>query len=297
MSVHTYTRYIENGFWDLVLGLLSKDVEAALPGKAFTANANGSEIQFDFVDTLSAGEITTLTDTVESKRGTYLGTPKPLRVSEYLPDGITVDDPRGYDYVIGLKERLHEYVVVMFRGEVREMGYYDMASVAANPDDPEQWVRVVGEFIEYTRDAMDLATSRVTTRKWYCTDGTFDSRIKVTTKRYTGMTAMDEGNRRRVNVVNYSSILILGLLAMTETGGDLHAAEVLGRAFTTLYQPQISNFIRVGDDALQVAIEADTTTTWLDNDMEPVGYPAGTTFRDVIIAEILDISDPPLPWQ
>lgn len=63
MSEHSYDRtLIEGDGWDIAASV-SKEIEAALPGKAFTAHLFDDDATFTFEDELSAGEVTTL-DTV-----------------------------------------------------------------------------------------------------------------------------------------------------------------------------------------------------------------------------------------
>lgn len=60
MSVHSYARAFVSNSWDVNLRSLSQAVQSALPGKAFTADANDAALAFMFVDVLDAAEIAVL---------------------------------------------------------------------------------------------------------------------------------------------------------------------------------------------------------------------------------------------
>jgi hypothetical protein len=81
MSQHNYTRAVTSGFWNINLNILSPEVQTALPGKAFTASANGVNVVFDFTDTLTAGEITTLDTAVSDHQAAYNGERHTLKIT------------------------------------------------------------------------------------------------------------------------------------------------------------------------------------------------------------------------
>ena len=68
MSIHNYIRNRVGTEWDVSVSLLAKETKSSLPGKAFTLRARGVDITFDFADTLTAGEITTLDAAVAANR-------------------------------------------------------------------------------------------------------------------------------------------------------------------------------------------------------------------------------------
>jgi hypothetical protein len=68
MSIHKYIRNRVGTEWDLSVNLLAAEVKVALPAKEFAVRARKSGITFNFVDVLTAGEITTLDAAVATNR-------------------------------------------------------------------------------------------------------------------------------------------------------------------------------------------------------------------------------------
>jgi hypothetical protein len=97
MSIHNYTRARVGDEWDTSVQLLTQEVKTALPGKVFTlragrgsAGGQPTDLTFDFVDVLTAGEITTLDATVAANlaAGPYPTPTKPRqRLTLRSPDG------------------------------------------------------------------------------------------------------------------------------------------------------------------------------------------------------------------
>ena len=76
MSNHSYTRSQVDGQWNVSLATLSKEVQAALPGKQFGAQANESAVDLSFVADLDAAEVTTLDTTVDDHKAAFSSLPK-----------------------------------------------------------------------------------------------------------------------------------------------------------------------------------------------------------------------------
>jgi hypothetical protein len=222
-------------------------------------------------------------DAVTAVVAAHAGPASPLKLLRY----ITAED-RGrshvaIDYKTGLNTRLHRKLVTMFRGEIREVHYTD-------PDDYDDIILRVG--VVYVRSANGLATSRTTTRTWVREDGSDHPATKVTVKDYASdpVLQMQEGARRRQNVIDKLSIDVLGMLAYTQTGGDIAAAEVLGAAFMLSHNAAVTTFLRAGANAqLQADVTADVTA-WLNNDLAAMGMP-GVSIRQVILGSLLGISE------
>lgn len=212
-------------------------------------------------------------------------------------------DHRQVDYKTGLTARLEKKVTSMVDGEVREVEYHAddafddlVLKVAVFKD---QALTTPG----YTRTSNGLAVERWTERTWYREDDTAHPETKVTHKTYShdSLQQMREGRRRRGNVIDQLSITVLNLLVATETAVDplnptpaeITAAEVIAMPWLATYDVHVNNYIRVGDLAWKTAGSpnlTDDTATWLDNDCEPVGYPASTTIRDVILGSLNEVS-------
>jgi hypothetical protein len=222
---------------------------------------------------------------VDAAIAAHTGPPAPLKLWRYLPSDERGRDHRVVNYGIGLTARLHEHIDEMFRGEVRRIGFYA-------PDDHDD--EIVRETMVYTRAANGLALSRTTTRTWFREDGTPHPLTKVTVKDYEAhpIHQMQEGVRRRQNVVDELTLQVLGMLVVTQTNGDVAAAEALGSAFMLTHETCTTNYLRNGDNAmLQAEINADTTT-WLENDLTALGMP-GMTIRQVLVASLAGIMETP----
>ena len=207
-----------------------------------------------------------------------------LWLDDFLPNGYA--DHRAVDYKTGLLSRLYKVLHSVFRGEVREVRYY----TDATKNDLVLKVEVV-----YTRTSNGLATSRTTTRTWYRRDGTPHPLTKVTLKEYDDLMQMQEGKRRRGNVVDQLTLDVLMMLVVTETGGDIPAAEAIGMVYMGKYSVALSNYVRTGDMSFKVPPASpnitDDTEDWLDNDLALIGMP-GVTIRMAILNSLKGIMDP-----
>jgi hypothetical protein len=212
-------------------------------------------------------------------------------------------DHRQVDYKTGLTARLEKKVTAMVDGEVQEVEYHA-------DEDFDDLVIKVAVFKDqalttpgYARTSNGLAVERWTERTWYREDGTAHPDTKVTHKAYShdALQQMREGRRRRSNVIDQLSITVLNLLVATETAVDplnptpaeITAAEAIAIPWLATYDDHVNNYIRVGDLAWKTTGTpnlTDDTATWLDNDCEPVGYPASTTIRDVILGSLNEVS-------
>ena len=106
---------------------------------------------------------------------------------------------------------------------------------------------------------------------------------------------IQEIQRRRQNVIRSIEESVIGMIAYTETSGDIPAAIALGQLFMTDVSAEVNNFKDHGDDSLATAVGTQTpyidNHTWLDNDLAAVGQP-GVLLHQVVSAELLtDTSD------
>jgi hypothetical protein len=171
----------------------------------------------------------------------------------------------------------------MYRGEVREVHY-------TNPSDYSDVMLKVT--VTYTRAPNGLVLSRIVTRTWVCEDGTDHPDQKITSKDYSPdpVHQMQEGIRRRENVINQLTIQVLGMLMAIRTAGDPSAAEVLGATFMMTLESYTTNFIRTGDNQTIRGVVMTDTTEWLDDDLTALGMP-GVTIRYVIYDSLAGIMD------
>jgi hypothetical protein len=219
-----------------------------------------------------------VTDTYKEGEAHEIDGDPELKISRYV-DTATYRDFREINYKTSLSQRLQPTILTIFRGEVRTVEYH--ASTAF--DDC-----IVREDIVYVRDAAGLATQQTKTICWCREDGSLHPLTKVREKSYSNLEKMREGHKRRSNVVDNVALLIVGLVSITE-GVDLATATGYGENFTETYDTEVNNYVRVGDQNISTAVTDDVTYAWLGNDLEPIGYPAGTTIRALILEELKEI--------
>lgn len=253
-----------------------------------------TEILFFFDQALDVGETTAFDAAVAA----FTGVPAELKVKDHMAT-VGGQDHRQIDYKTGLISRLHRKIdsddsTFWHYGEVRKVEYYsDIAFTDL----------VISVVIEYVRnpdgtlliqnpDAVwgdsDFIGRRVT-RTWYRKDGTAHPDTKVTYKTYNKSDTSEEGERRRSNVIKDLKVTILGLL--TATG---HARDD-GVVYIDKYDQELNTYERTDDLSWKTSgtpnITSDTEP-WLDADLEPLGYPAGTTTRAIILSKLGQVTDP-----
>lgn len=226
-----------------------------------------------------------------------------LRIVDHMVEDRT--DHRQVNYKTGLIDRLHKYIDFddtdsWFRGEIRRVTYWES---------PTRNNKVLEVTIQYARQPNGLLTrvndtavwgdpdfyGRRTTRTWFRGDGTPHPVAKVTDKTYDSVAAVEEGRRRRSNVVNKLTLDVLEALVYTETAGDVEAAEAIGMPYVAKYESQLDNYRQTGDLSLKtppsVPNITDDTELWLDNDLAALGSP-GVTIRDMILDSLKEIMEP-----
>mgnify|MGYP003113399262 CR=1 FL=1 len=180
------------------------------------------------------------------------------------------DAPRQHNYVLGLNTKLFPKRKFV-QGELQTIHWYS---------DIEKEDLVLKVIIEYTRDGLGFATTRKTTRTWIREDGSEHEWTKVSIKEYDMLAQINEGVRRRGNIVKGIQMPVLGM--MMQTIQDKSSTEVIlmGRDFLKKYQ---SDFVAFQNDSNAGIITEITNATeeWLDN---PIG--GGATIRTYIINEL-----------
>jgi hypothetical protein len=187
------------------------------------------------------------------------------------------DAPLGVDYVTGLNVRLHP-IHTWERGRIIRVDWFATYSVDANGEEQGDDL-VVCETLVYTDDASGLARHRLQKITWYLEDGT-PGQSKTREKIYGNAASRTEGRRRRRNVIDNMSIKVVGMLAATETDGDVSAAIDLSRPFLDALSSEVSMYVESGATALHAAIVS-STVSWLAN-----AVATNTTIRDYILGEL-----------
>ncbi len=207
--------------------------------------------------------------------------PTDYKIYRYIPDADMYDTeevPHGINYVNGLNVRLHP-IIEWQKGRILNVNYFASCALDATGEKVGSDL-VVKENFSYTLDSSALARARTQTITWYREDGSAGD-TKIRHKYYNNAESRTEGRRRRRNVIDNMSISVVGLLAATETSGDVSQAIALGTAYMASLKQEVEEFIEVSLDGLKNKITADILTGWLDN---PIG--GGATIRHFILGEI-----------
>lgn len=160
------------------------------------------------------------------------------------------------------------------KGELREVIWY----LDKQCTDPLIKVSIV-----YERDAFGFATGRTTIREWYNVDNTLNEESKITIKYYNinVLDTIEEGVKRRGNIIKSLQIPILNFLVSTVTGMEVPDIIQIGRDFLKVHKSSFSSFIDESHKQIQDDI-TNATDFWLDN----VISGDGSTIRDYILEEL-----------
>ena len=210
---------------------------------------------------------------------------KHCRINKFLDDHTVMGEPTQppfqVDYVRELGERLHSLVTEIYKGEVREITYYE--SVIQNQDGTLTGVNpVVRENYVYTRDVAKMVISRVLTITWINEDGTGNYLQKTRQKYYSPEEKIVEGQRLRRNIIDFCQPNVLGMIMATEQV-DYDTAVTLGAQLSNKYSSEMSSWITSsrGNPLIQIVTD-DTEILWLNN----VTDAQGTTIRDYILDQL-----------
>lgn len=190
--------------------------------------------------------------------------------------------PMEVDYKRQLSQRLHPVITDVYKGEVREITYYE--SVVVDPVTGVQTgvTPVVKENYVYTRNADLIAQTRDLTIVWFKNDGTEHQDQKVRNKVYTNEQAIAEGVRRRTNIIDFMQIPLLGMMMQTIPCTYAEAVDQ-GGLFFEQYVVEVETYkFSPRQNTLQNAITDDTTYAWLNN----VIAVGPVTIRDYMIDQL-----------
>ena len=135
MSEHIYTRELVDGVYNFpnqarydengVLLLPAKEIETALPGKAFTLHCAGTEIKVDFVDQLTAQEISTLDDTIaacKTSQGTIAASFRYLVPSKLIENTKDITEDETWENLGGVVTTLGSFMADVSKAWGRVIG-------------------------------------------------------------------------------------------------------------------------------------------------------------------------------
>lgn len=188
-----------------------------------------------------------------------------------ITSGNEFEAPRGHNYVLGLNTKLFP-VRTFVKGELRSVYWYS---------DIEKKDLVLKVEVEYTRDLLGFAKTRKTVRTWLREDGTEHESTKISIKEYDPLAQIDEGVRRRGNIVKSIQMPILGFMLATIKDKSSKEIILMGRAFLKKYQTDFMAFQNESNSGIiQAILQADEE--WLEN---IIAAPS-TTVRDYIVNEL-----------
>lgn len=209
-------------------------------------------------------------------------TPQSYKLYRYMP-GNSYDKEVGPVDVDYKKLRNHKLqkVNTFYKGRVMEKGFY--AKAEKNP-----LGQLVGEdLIVLERnewfDVAGFLDLRLKTYIWIREDGSEGATKGPFPTRYSQDDAIKEGITRRTNVINNMSPQVIGMLAMTETGGDIELAKSLGQSFITSHLGLIQEYMQAASTSLYGAVSANLVDGWLNNVVDP---ETGATIRHYIMGEL-----------
>lgn len=188
--------------------------------------------------------------------------------------------PLSVNYVNGLDVRL-EPIMSMIRGRVTRVEFHAAAALDGAGEKVGSDLVVSEDFV-YQNDAAGLARARTQTITWYRSDGQPCAVVKSRVKLYNNTESRSEGRRRRRNIVDSLSIKVVGMLAATETAGDVGQAIAIGTSYMAALELEVAKYIELSDKDLADTIATDLATTWLNNLVDA----SGGRVRDVIALEL-----------
>ena len=236
-----------------------------------------------------------ITDTVNNHVPSYPG----YKIWDYVNDEPHVPwfSPTSLDYKKGLNTRLHPKNTFT-KGELTLREYYESATVDAVGAVTFSNL-VLKEENSYTRDIGGFAVVRSQTISWMRDDETWGPDVKTTLKYYSGIDKMQEGKKRRSNLVDQlmmdtaNMLLYIEAVARITATGDpnyqltqaeVEAVLVTGRDLLTAYEDEFSAFIQHSEKKILTDIANDTTHAILDYDV-PGSSPV-VKIRDFVISEM-----------
>lgn len=211
---------------------------------------------------------------------------KHCRIYDHLAPWVEFDTektmpPCHVDYRTATMSRLNPLITNAYKGEVREIIYYE--SIIQNQDGTLTGVTpVIKEEYTYYRDVAKMVIYRVLKIWWYLKDDTVFSTHKERLKYYTPNDKIVEGQRLRRNIIDFCQPNVLGMIMATEQV-DYDTAVTLGAQLSNKYSSEMSSWITSsrGNPLIQIVTD-DTEISWLDNVIDS----EGTTIRGYIIDQL-----------
>ena len=174
-----------------------------------------------------------------------------------ITSGSEYEAPRGHNYVLGLNTKLFP-VRTFIQGELQSTYWYS---------DIEKKDLVLKVESVYSRDQLGFAVTRRTVRTWIREDGSEHEWTKISIKEYDMLAQIDEGVRRRGNIVKGIQMPILGMMMQTIQNKTSTEIILMGRAFLKKYQSEFVAFQNESNSGIiQAMMQADED--FLDNPIQ-----------------------------
>lgn len=195
-----------------------------------------------------------------------------FRIYDYVADTLNKRIFPGFiNYKTGLTTRLHPKHDIV-RGELRKTVYY------ADSDGVNFYVPVLEVNFTWHRDASGFCYRRDSSISYYMNDGSINEQTKDMIKFYNEQESIEEGRRRRQNIVNDITLQLLSMLNQTVTGYSAEAILQMGRDWFKLNKTDVETFVEASDKTIYTVILNDSTW-WMNNVVPDTG---GLTIRNIM---------------
>lgn len=219
----------------------------------------------------------TVDDTIEDKY---------CRIYSHMAESVasTYDKtipPFYVDYTLTLAPEIHPIYTSVYKGEIREIIYYESISMDANGQ-LVGTTPVVRESYTYVRDVAKMVVSRTGKIYWYKNDGTEHPEYREIVRYYAPYEKIVEGQELRKRLIDFCQPVVLGMIMATEQV-PYNDAVSLGAQLSNTYSNEMNSWINASrDNALLDIVEQNTTIAWLDNVVDGQGH----TIRDHILDQL-----------
>lgn len=274
---------------------LEAEIEAAIPGILDTLFVEDGSVTKIFLKRVpSSTEEADLVAIVNNHVPVF---PKYKLWDFVIDKGDIYKAPLDVDYKKSLTTRLHPKNYFT-KGELTMREYYENAQVDLMGNVTFSNLILKEENV-YTRDPAGFAVYRTQTISWIRDDESIGPEKKTALKYYAGIDKIQEGKKRRANLVDALMMRCAEYLIINKTiarrtelqdpNYDLTLLEtneqiVTGRDYLTQYGNEFSAFISHSDKLILTATLNDSDHSFLDQSIP--GFTPAVSFRDFIISEM-----------
>lgn len=224
-----------------------------------------------FDGSLVGAEIVAYNDAINAHDPTELT----YRLYDYVADTLDASVFPGHiDYKTGLTTRLHP-VHELAKGELQKTVYY------AVTDGVTFSIPVLQVTFVWHRDANGFIMRRDSEITYYMNDGSLSVETKQMQKYYNEQESIDEGRRRRRNIVNDINLTVVGLMQMTINDKTDDEILQMGRDWYATNKDDIDNFVETSEQTIRSKILVDVTW-WMSNVVPNTG---GLTIREIVYSK------------